>query len=201
MRLWGPQEGESAKAFSAFETYRDLGPSRTLREAAGIHYGRENPSQGQYDTLRRWSRQHAWAERVEHYDQWLRMERHDAVAEHVRAQAEDHAKRESRLREKALEAREQAMERTLLMLKSPLYEQRRSIEDGPSGEEITLVMVPAKWSLSTAVNLYNLSQNNAGLTAEEIEATGELDFSNLSEDEMMHLIELQDKIEVRPPER
>ncbi len=36
-------------------------------------------------------------------------------------------------------------------------------------------MKPANWTLSTAVNLYNLSQNNAGLTQEELEAVGDLD--------------------------
>lgn len=62
-------------------------------------------------------------------------------------------------------------------------------------------MVPAKWTLATAVNLYAMSQNNAGRTAEEVEVSGELDFSNLSDGEMRQLLQLDAKIGVRPPER
>ena len=197
--MWGPQPGESAKAFAAFETFRDLGPQRTLREAAGIHYGRETPSQGQYDTLRRWSRQHAWAERVEHFDRWLQLERRDAVQEHVQRKAEDFARRESELREKALEVRERAMEKALLMMKSPLYTQERLVTEGEDGEEVHLIMKPAGWTISTAVNLFALAQNNAGLTEDEIAATGELDFSDLSEAELIDLLTLQEKIKIVPP--
>lgn len=35
---------------------------------------------------------------------------------------------------------------------------------------------------------------------DEIEAVGTLDFSNLSEDELIQLLELEGKIEVRPPD-
>ena len=65
MRAWSPQEGESAKAFGCFSIYRDLGAERTLREAAAIHYGREDgPTRGEYDTVKRWSAAHDWQERT-----------------------------------------------------------------------------------------------------------------------------------------
>lgn len=199
MRLWGPQEGESAKAFAAFETFRDLGPSRTLREAAGIHYGRSEPSQGEYDTLRRWSARHDWAERAGHFDRWLQLERRDAVQRHVAEKAEDFAARETALRERALEVRERALEKSLMMMKAPLYEQSRRVEDGPSGEEVVYEFHPVRWNLGTAVQLYALSQDG-GPTLEDLEQYGDLDFSDLSEDEMLELLTLQDKIRIVPPE-
>lgn len=201
MRMWGPIPGESTKAFAAFETFRDLGPARTLREAAGIHYGRDDgPSQGEYDTLRRWSAQHDWAERAQHFDSWLRMEKRDAIQRHMVERADEHARRETALKERALEIREKAAEKALLMLKAPLYKQER-IVSGPDGEDVRLVMVPAGWSMATVAPLFALSQNNAGqLTAEEAEVSGELDFGNLSEAELRQLLELDAKIVVRNPE-
>jgi len=198
-RVWEPQAGESSKAFSCFACYRDLGPQRTLREAAGLFYGKEDgPTQGELDTVKRWSAKFEWSERTRHFDGWLQMERRDAIAEHVRENAEDHAKRESRLREQALDVRERAMEKSLLMLKSPLYRQERIVE--VDGEEVTLIMNPANWNLTTAANLFNLAQNRPGLTEDEIEAIGTLDFSNLSEDELIRLMDLEAKIVVLPPD-
>ena len=46
------------------------------------------------------------------------------------------------------------------------------------------------------MNLFALSQNSAGLTAEEVEVSGNLDFSVLSEDEMLDLLTLHDKIKI-----
>ncbi len=170
-----------------------------MREAAGLFYGKEDgPTQGELDTVKRWSAKFEWSERTRHFDGWLQMEKRDAIAEHVRENAEDHAKRESRLREQALDVRERAMEKSLLMLKSPLYRQERIVE--VDGEEVTLIMNPANWNLTTAANLFNLAQNRPGLTEDEIEAIGTLDFSNLSEDELIRLMDLEAKIVVLPPD-
>lgn len=200
-RVWEPSEGESARAFACFAVFRDLGPERTLRSAAGLFYGKEDgPSQGEYDTVKRWSARFDWAERVRHYDSWLAMERRDAIQRHMSERADAHARRESELREKALEIRERAAEKSLAMLKTPLFKQERIVEDGPDGEAVRLVMIPAGWNIGTAVNLFNLSQAHAGLTAEEVEVSGDLSFENLSTDEIQTLLELDGKIVVRSPQ-
>lgn len=198
MLAWERQPGESDKAYRGFSLYRDLGTERSHRAVAEALYG----VQAKYSirTVHEWSRKFDWVDRVKALEARDQMLRRDAVEEHLREKAEDHARRESKLREQALEIREKAAEKALLMLKSPLYTQER-LMDGPDGEQVTLVMKPANWTLSTAVNLCNLTQNNAGLTEEEIEATGTLDFSGLTDEEMIALIELQGKVEVKPPER
>ncbi|MDQ3316343.1 MAG: hypothetical protein M3522_03300 [Actinomycetota bacterium] len=193
MLAWERQEPESARAYEAFCHYRDLGPSRSLAKV-GQELGKS------VGLMERWSSEHDWVARVRALEARDSMLRRDAVQEHLAEKAEDHAKRESRLREKALEVRERAMEKAELMLKGPLYEQRRTIEEGPDGEELTLVMTPARWSISTAIGLYALAQNNAGLSEEELHAVGELDFSALSEEEMIDLLSLEAKIEIRPPD-
>ena len=193
MLAWGRQENESAKAFQAFELYRDMGPERSVTKVART-LGKSRMLIG------RWSSQHDWQDRVRALEARDTMLKREAVEEHLRKKAEDHARRESGLREKALLAREQAMERALLMLKGPLYTQERLVAEGEEGEEVRLIMKPANWTLSTAVNLYNLSQNNAGLTQEELEAVGDLDFSGLTDEQMLQMLELQGKIEVRPPD-
>lgn len=201
-RVWEPSEGESARAFACFAVFRDLGPERTLRSAAGLFYGKEDgPTRGELDTVKRWSAAHDWMERVRHYDSWLQMERRDAIQRHTAERADEFARRESELREKALTIREMAAEKSLTMLKTPLFKQERVVEHGPDGEEVRLVMIPAGWSLSTAVSLYNLSRDQAGLTAEEADVSGELDFGNLTSEEIQTLLELDGKIVVRSPER
>jgi hypothetical protein len=61
MELWDQQPGESAKAFAGFVAYRDLGPNRSLAQAAKV--------EGKSTTmLERWSVGHDWRQRVRAYD-------------------------------------------------------------------------------------------------------------------------------------
>jgi len=64
---WARLRGESRKAFQALLAYRDLGPDRSLREAAA-HVGKH------VSLLKRWSRKYLWQERVEAWDQHERQE-------------------------------------------------------------------------------------------------------------------------------
>ena len=198
-RVWEPEAGESARAFSCFSIFRDLGPERTLREAAALHYGKQDgPTQGELDTVKRWSAANDWVERARHYDSWLQMEKRDAVARHATERADEFARRESVLREKALEIRERAAEKALLMLKAPLFRQEIT-RTGPDGEPVEMVMVPAGWNQGTAVSLFALSQNNAGPTAEETEVSGEVSYENLSDEDIQDMLRIDAKIVVRSP--
>jgi len=189
---WERQEGESARAYEAFCLYRDLGPERSLAKV-GQALGKS------VSLMERWSSEHEWVDRVKALEARDQMLKHDAVEEHLREKAEDHARRETRLREKALEAREKAMEKSLRMLEYPLVEQSRRVEDGPDGEEeVTYVFEPTRWSLATAVQLYAMSQGG-GPSEAELEETGEMDLADLSEDELRHLLEAHAKIKWVPP--
>ena len=191
MLAWERQEGESARAYEAFCLYRDLGPERSLAKV-GQELGKS------VSLMERWSSEHDWVDRVKALEARDQMLKHDAVEEHLREKAEDHARRETRLREKALEAREKAMEKSLRMLEYPLVEQSRRVEDGPDGEEVVYEFHPTRWSLATAVQLYAMSQGG-GPSEAELEETGEIDLSDLSEDELRHLLEAHDKIKWVPP--
>ncbi len=62
MAVWDRQTGESTKAYAAFATYRDLGPSgRSIAKAAQA-LGKHKV------TLEAWSRKWSWVARVEAWD-------------------------------------------------------------------------------------------------------------------------------------
>ncbi len=61
---WERCRAESGPAFEAFATYRDMGPSCSIRKAAG-RLGK-SPS-----LLERWSAAHGWSDRAFAYDEYL----------------------------------------------------------------------------------------------------------------------------------
>jgi hypothetical protein len=75
---WEQQPGETARAYSLFAIYRDLGPLRTLRRAAASFY-HSHPELEDADRLealtapqlqqaRFWSHTHGWVERAQAWD-------------------------------------------------------------------------------------------------------------------------------------
>ncbi len=59
--MWAQQEGEGSQAYAAFGVYCELGARRSLKRVAAQCGIREA-------VVRRWSRAHAWRERVRAYD-------------------------------------------------------------------------------------------------------------------------------------
>jgi hypothetical protein len=197
MRHWEIQDGETARSYAAFGVYRDLGAGRTLREAATLFYGgQEGATDAQYDQFKLWSRTHDWQERARHYDRWLEMEKRSFLESHLRDKAEDHAQREVELREKALQIREAMAEQASHMLRFPLTEQRRRVEDGPDGEEVVYHFHPAGWTKATAVSFFNAVVGNAE-DPEPVDLQ-RFDYSVLSYEELLHLNEMFGKLEDAP---
>jgi hypothetical protein len=193
-------EGElrgQGKPWRAFKIYRDLGSQRSLRAAAGIFYGRgeEGPTQSQYDQFKRWSARFDWSERIASFEAWLSMYQREAVEEHLRAKAQDHAQREVALREKTLRLRELAADQAEKMLAWPLVEQRvlRKNEDGVPVE---LHFFPAAWSKNTAVALYGLAMRSPARPEDDEAELAELDLSEFSEEELTEYLRLSDKLGV-----
>lgn len=58
---WDCQPGETAKAYQAFVTYRDIGPDRTVQRTA-------NELGKNYTTVNAWSRKWEWAARAGAWD-------------------------------------------------------------------------------------------------------------------------------------
>lgn len=191
MLAWERQPGEGARAYEAFCAYRDLGADRSVTKVARM-------LDKSRTLIGRWSSEHDWVDRVAALEARDQMIQREAVREHVAERADEHARRESALRERALEIREKAAEKALRIVSSPLYKQERVLD--MDGEDVTIVMTPAGWNQGTAVSLFALSQNNAGSTAEETEVVGEMDYSALTDEELALLIELDGKVQVRSPD-
>lgn len=60
---WDRQPDETSKAYAAFVTFRDIGPSRSLPEAYRKHTGKQTARAG--GTWGVWYRKHHWKERAE----------------------------------------------------------------------------------------------------------------------------------------
>lgn len=85
---WEKLESETMKQFQAFVVYRELGPTRTLREAAIIHYripeGQYDPKMGKMRVFERWSARNKWVQRCEEYDQYVELKESEKNADTVR---------------------------------------------------------------------------------------------------------------------
>lgn len=189
-RAFERQEGESSKAYRAFGVFRDLGPDRSLAKTAELVYG----STANVRQLSRWSARFSWRERAQSYDDWTAMIAHEAIERHLEAQAEDHAKREAALREKALKLREMAASQAELMLGWPLREER-VVHRNEDGTPVEITFHPVGWSKATAVALFNLAfgAHAPAEPEEEPWEEGEIDFSHMTDEEVETLLELDDK--------
>jgi len=184
------------KAWRAFCVFRDLGPERTLRQAAAVFYGCPDgePKPYQYDRMKRWSAKFDWQERARSLDARDEMVRRVAVEDYMRKHAEDYTAREARIAERILEIREQAAEQRAKMLEWPLTEQRVMRKE--DGEGVTYIFMPAKWSKGTAIGLAQLAAGTmAGLAPRrEDEAEDEFDLSEITDEELVTYLALDEKI-------
>lgn len=91
MNPWDRLPNESPRAFEAFCTFRDLGPSRSVPEAFRKRKGRQ--SRRADGTWNLWYRRHDWKARAEAYDAEIdrvrQAKRRDQVEEMVERHARD----------------------------------------------------------------------------------------------------------------
>lgn len=90
---WERLEREPPSAFDAFRTYRDMGPTRSIRKAWIKHTGQPE------DTTRRmggrwceWAVKYTWTERVRLWDDHLDTVMRKAIEEEIKSTAKVHAK-------------------------------------------------------------------------------------------------------------
>ena len=190
MRAWERQEGETSRAYEAFSAYRDLGSARSLakvRQLLGKSTG----------LMERWSAAHAWVDRVAALEARDEIVRREAVEEYLTSQAEDHAEREGRIAEILLTVREEAAKQALAIVTWPLSEQRILQED-EDGNEITVILMPARWSKNTAIGLARLAAGAvpglAPVREDSDEADAGWDLSALSVEEIQTFLALSQKI-------
>jgi hypothetical protein len=97
---WDQRPGETARAFGAWVKYRDLGPRRTLREAAEAFYGRTSAALERQ--LDKWSSAFGWVARARAWDEHLDAEARRSQEDARRKMAERHAAEAVALQEMAL---------------------------------------------------------------------------------------------------
>ena len=94
---WERQKGESAQAYEAFVTYRDMGSDRSIR-AVGQRLDKSRTQIG------KWSSAWNWQERVRAYDNELEKEARAKAVKDRKAMTERHIGIAMQLQKKALEA-------------------------------------------------------------------------------------------------
>jgi hypothetical protein len=98
------QPGETAKAYAAFQVYRDLGIKRSVDEVGKRLYGtQKGRKRGTTGRLRAWFTTWRWEERAAAWDDHLDQEARKAQEDARRSMAERHATMATSLQLKALE--------------------------------------------------------------------------------------------------
>lgn len=93
---WDRAYGESSQAFSAFCTYRDLGPTRSLSKAAEL-------TPVGVAMLKIWSAEWGWVERARAWDAELDRQRTEAAIAETREMAARHARQAAAAQEAAMQ--------------------------------------------------------------------------------------------------
>jgi hypothetical protein len=94
---WDRQEGETAKAFEAFQIYRDIGPERSQRKVC-------QKLSKNTRTIADWSSKNNWVERCEKYDVYIDSETQKQKRKDILAMRERHAQTGMDLLAKAAKA-------------------------------------------------------------------------------------------------
>ena len=155
-QLWDRQPEEPAKAYRAFTLYRDMGPGRTLRQAA-------KNLQRSRSLLNEWSGKWGWVARAEAYDAAMQTMAQAAYEQGLRTEAERWARRQNEQRDSEWAMARALMEKAGAMLRFPLATARQ--EEDEEGRVITIVQ-PAKWSMADAARLVDTGAKLARLAAD-----------------------------------
>lgn len=94
---WERQEGESVKAYEAFQCYLNLGETRSQRLVS------EQLSKSR-QLISRWSANYQWVERVAAYENDLQRQAHAEAVKKARQMADRHISIAMKMQQKALQA-------------------------------------------------------------------------------------------------
>jgi len=89
---WEKLKNESTLAFSAFCTFRDLGPERTIKKAVEINEKDEALRAKRYKVWLHWSTSYRWRERAADYDRYTEQLKQTELRKTIEAQGEVHRK-------------------------------------------------------------------------------------------------------------
>jgi hypothetical protein len=87
---WERLTGEAPLAFSAFCTFRDVGPERNIRKAVETVETNIAAQTKKYNVWRNWSTQFRWCERAADYDRYIEKLKQAELRKTIEAQGEQH---------------------------------------------------------------------------------------------------------------
>ena len=182
--IWTRQEGETATAYAAFCTYRDLGPRRSLAKAYGHQKGTKRAQQAS-GHWKRWYRTKNWKNRAEAYDAHLDEKKRQAEVEKWRRRGEDLVEEQYRLAQAMLSKAHQ-------MLQFPLASQTVEKKD-EKGNPVAVTIEPARWNFNSAARLgkvaVEMARLAAGLPATSSQSIQyEIDPSQLTDDQIERIL-------------
>lgn len=96
---WERQDGETSKAFDAFRTFRDIGPTRTIGQACEILRG---PGFGK-DMFKTWSSKWKWTSRAAAWDEYLDEQRRKQMEHDMKKMNDRHRDIGKKMQMKAME--------------------------------------------------------------------------------------------------
>lgn len=153
-QLWDQMVGESREAYRAFTIFRDLGPGRTIIEAARIYSGNRAHTGGSH--IHRWAMRWEWERRANAWDAWLRTVYQTEVERRERDAAATWVERRKTIREQEYQLGQELIKRVYTMLQYPLVEEKLATEtvtDPVSGLEYATqvtILTPVRWTANTA---------------------------------------------------
>jgi hypothetical protein len=186
-------DGEGAKAYSAFVTYRELGPGRSVDKAYAVHAGHQMGTKRAPGRWKEWSRQYDWLARARAYDDFLERERRAAVTEYERSRAAKLEERRALLQERLLTLAERVADDVELMIMWPLEYHEVERED-EHGNPVSYSIYPARWDKGTIARLLEVVRKAVGEPGRT--DAGDGNGSSLSEQEWGVFRQLQDDPEL-----
>jgi hypothetical protein len=150
---WAKLPTESAEAFAAFESYRQLGIKRTPNLAYQAHTGRDKPAPG---TWRGWYRKHHWKPRAEAWDihqHGIEQKARDQVRSEIETNRASHRAAFEQSEQELLDILRNAI---IEMKSAAIFKRRTAVsEDGRT----VIVHEPARFTVKTmidAVKVYSM---------------------------------------------
>jgi hypothetical protein len=160
-KAWDRQPGETEKAYTAFMSYRDLGPERTLIDAdyiTRVNANKPLTHEGKSGNVGVWSSRWRWLERCRHWDNHLQAERDKAAA----AEARKWERRRQENREANFAIAQKLRDRVEELLKHTTV--KRRLKPQKDGDPV-MIIEPAAW---TQRDLAILSKAAADLAAQSM---------------------------------
>ena len=143
MKEWERRRGESAQAYKAFCSYRDLGLERTIK--AAYHKAIKRPTQQTSGTWKAWAARHKWDARARAYDAHIEAIELQAREREIAKRAVELERRKKQAQDDAWAMFEEVKAKLQQMLKFPVI----TVTDADGKKTVN----PAKWDYNSIARI------------------------------------------------